>query len=88
MKVLEVGMIWRRHQDHLRERSVIDSEAKRATAPAVSLPIDYPDLSVPDESTNDESNGENVTEGTRSVEHPPPCRNPKHNRKQPERYVP
>ena len=34
VKALEGGMIWRRHQDHSRQCFVIDSVAKRVTAPA------------------------------------------------------
>ena len=81
VKVLEGGMIWRKHQDHLRQRSVIDSEATCVIAPTVSTPH-YPDLLFPDDSTDQDSQTIE-TEESRPVEHPPPRRNPKRRRTQP-----
>ena len=46
---------------------------------SVSLSIDYPDLLVPDDSTVDEPNGENLTERTRTEQHFPPRRSPQCN---------
>ena len=81
VKVLEGGMVWRRHQDQLRKRSVIDSQATRVTAPSVNIP-QY-DLMGPDDSTDSASN---ETEESRPPKDPP-RRNPKRKRNQPKRYV-
>lgn len=88
VKLLEGGMIWRRHQDHLRQRSVIDSEAKRAVNPSIGNPllIEYPDLLIPDDSSSIEANDTSLTKGTKVVR-PSPRRNPKRTRTQPKRYV-
>ena len=83
VKVLEGGMVWRRHQDQLRQRSVIGSEAACAIAQSVSIPYYY-DLLIPDDST---ASAANETEESGPVKHPLPCRNSKRKRTQPKRYV-
>ena len=88
VKVLEGGMVWRRHQDQLRQRSVIDSDATRVVAPTISIPH-YPDALVSDNFTDNQTNESqaNDTEESRPAEHPPPRRNPKRKCSQPKRYV-
>ena len=87
VKVLEGGMTWRRHQDHLRQRSVIDSEAKNFSATPAQLPLlNYPDQSS-DDSKSSEANDENLTNDTRTAEPPPILRNPKCSCTQPKRYT-
>lgn len=76
-------MVWRRHQDHLRQHSVTNSEATLVIAPTVSNP-QYSDLVVPDYSTDSQAN---ETEESRPAEHPPPHRNPNRKRTKPKRYV-
>ena len=72
-------MTWRRHQDHLRQCSVIDSEAKHSPGASIPPPMDYPDVLVPDDSTDTKSKDQNISKGIRAVEHPSPRRNPKCN---------
>ena len=72
-------MVWRRHQDQLRQHSVIDSEATHVIAPSVSI-SHYCDLMGSDDSTDSASN---ETEESRPVKHPPPHKNPKHKCAQP-----
>ena len=74
-------MVWRRHQDKLRQRSVTDSEATRIIASTVSIPR-YCDMLVADNSTDSPAS---ETEESGPVKHPPPCRNPKHKCTQPKR---
>ena len=74
-------MVWRRHQDQLRQHSVIDSEGTHVIAPSVSI-TQYYDLMDPDESTDSSAN---ETEESGPVKHPPPCGNPKHKCTQPKR---
>ena len=70
VKVLEGGMTWRRHEDHLRQRSVIDSESKNFSAPPAQLPLlNYSDQSS-DDSKSSEANDENLTNDTRAAEPP------------------
>ena len=74
-------MVWRRHRDQLRQRSVTDSEATCVIASTVSIPH-YCNMLVPDESIDSPAS---ETEESGPVKHPPPCRNPKRKCTQPKR---
>ena len=45
-------MVWRRHQDQLKQHSVIDLQSTHAIAPSVNIP--HYDLMGPDDSTDSE----------------------------------
>ena len=74
-------MVGRRHQDQLKQCSVINLQSTHAIAPSVNIP--HYDVMGPDDSTDSASN---ETEESRPPKHPP-RRNPKRKRNQPKRYV-